>query len=93
MSTPKIKEFVTMTVHAKSNQLEWIDLVAEKQGRSRSEFMLDVACREAKDYLLDQANFSASAKTFGDFQSMLGRPLPQTDRLHRLLKTKAPWDK
>jgi uncharacterized protein (DUF1778 family) len=43
--------------------------------------------------LLDQAFFMVDAGTFAKFQAMLDRPLPPTDKLRRLLKTKAPWDK
>ena len=55
--------------------------------------MLDAACREAQDVLLDQAFFTVDAGTFAKFHAMLDRPLPPTDKLRRLLKTKAPWEK
>jgi uncharacterized protein (DUF1778 family) len=35
----------------------------------------------------------ADTATFEKFQSLLDKPLPATDKLRRLLKTKAPWDK
>jgi uncharacterized protein (DUF1778 family) len=55
--------------------------------------MLEAACREAQDVLLDQAFFAVDAGTFTGFRAMLDRPLPPTDKLRRLLKAKAPWDK
>jgi uncharacterized protein (DUF1778 family) len=55
--------------------------------------MLGAACREAEDVLLDQAFFTVNSGTFAKFQAMLDQPLPPTDKLRRLLKTKAPWDK
>jgi uncharacterized protein (DUF1778 family) len=55
--------------------------------------MLEAACREAEDVLLDQAFFSVDADTFAKFQTLLDHPLPPTDKLRRLLKTKAPWEK
>ena len=55
--------------------------------------MLEVACREAQDVLLDQAFFTVDAGTFAKFQMLLDKPLPPTDKLRRLLKTKAPWEK
>lgn len=69
-----------------------IDRAVERLGRSRSDFMLAAACREAEDVLLDQAFFSVDVGTFAKFQALLDRPLPPTDRLRRLLKTKAPWE-
>lgn len=55
--------------------------------------MLDAACREAENVLLDQTYFAVDAGTFAKFQALLTTPLPPTDRLRRLLKTKAPWEK
>lgn len=92
MSAEQAKEPVTINIRAKLDQRDLIDLAAEKLGRSRSDFMLSVACREAKDILLDQAFFAVNIKIFEEFQSMVDRPLPPTDKLRRLLKTKAPWD-
>jgi uncharacterized protein (DUF1778 family) len=41
---------------------------------------------------LDQTFFAVDAGTFGKAQALLDRPLPPSDRLRRLLKTKAPWE-
>ena len=54
--------------------------------------MLEASCRKAEDVLLDQAFFAVDAGTFAKFQAMLDQPLPPTDKLRRLLKTKAPWE-
>jgi uncharacterized protein (DUF1778 family) len=70
-----------------------IDQAAERLGRSRSDFMLDAACREAEGVLLDQTFFTVDKGTFAKFQALLDQPLPPTDKLRRLLKTKAPWEK
>jgi uncharacterized protein (DUF1778 family) len=55
--------------------------------------MLEAACRAAEDVLLDQAFFTVDDGTFAQFQALLDQPIPPTDKLRRLLKTKAPWDK
>ena len=55
--------------------------------------MLEAACREAEDVLLDQTFFTVNTGVFAKFKAMLDKPLPPTDKLRRLLKTKAPWDK
>jgi len=85
-------EAVSINIRAKAKQRDLIDQAASRLGRSRSEFMLDVACREAEDVLLDQAFFAVDAGTFAQFQALLDKPLPPTDKLRRLLKKKAPWD-
>lgn len=85
-------ESVSINIRAKTRQRDLIDRAAERLGRSRSDFMLEAACREAENVLLDQTFFAVDAGTFAKFQALLDRPLPPTDRLRRLLKTKAPWD-
>jgi uncharacterized protein (DUF1778 family) len=93
MSRTLAKESVSINIRAKTRQRDLIDQAAKRLGRSRSDFMLDAACRKAEDVLLDQAFFTVDAGTFEKFQALLDRPLPSTDKLRRLLKTKAPWDK
>lgn len=85
-------ESVSINIRAKAKQRDLIDQAASRLGRSRSEFMLEAACREAEDVLLDQAFFAVDAGTFAQFQALLDKPLPPTDKLRRLLKKKAPWD-
>ena len=86
-------ETVSINIRAKARQRDLIDHAAEKLGRSRSEFMLDAACRKAEEILLDQVFFSVGGGVFAKFQALIDHPLPPSDRLRRLLKTKAPWDK
>jgi uncharacterized protein (DUF1778 family) len=83
---------VSINIRAKARQRDLIDQAAERLGRSRSEFMLDAACREAEDVLLDQAYFTVDGAKFAEFQKLLDHPLPPNDRLRRTLKTKAPWE-
>ena len=87
------KESVSINIRAKLRQRDLIDQAAERLGRSRSDFMLEAACSKAEDVLLDQAFFSVDVSTFAKLQALLERPLPATDKLRRLLKKKAPWDK
>jgi uncharacterized protein (DUF1778 family) len=84
---------VSINIRAKAKQRDLIDLAAETLGRSRSDFMLEAACHEAQNVLLDQAFFTVNAGTFAKFQALLDQPLPATDKLRRLLNTSAPWEK
>jgi uncharacterized protein (DUF1778 family) len=92
MSQTENRESVSINIRAKARQRDLIDQAADRLGRSRSDFMLEAACREAENVLLDQAFFSVDAGTFAKFQELLAHPLPPTDKLRRLLNTKAPWD-
>jgi uncharacterized protein (DUF1778 family) len=93
MPQTKTKEAVSINIRAKTKQRDLIDQAADRLGRSRSDFMLEAACREAENVLLDQAFFTVDEGTFAKFQSLLDQPLPPTDKLRRLLKTQAPWEK
>lgn len=90
---PLKKESISINIRIKTTQRDLIDQAAERLGRSRSDFMLEAACRRAEEVLLDQLFFTVDEKTFKQFQALLDRPLPVSNRLKRLLKTKAPWEK
>jgi uncharacterized protein (DUF1778 family) len=90
-STPLRAENINL--RATSKQKALIDRAAEAQGRSRSDFMLDAACREAESVLLDQRYFYLDDEAFQRFTEMLDAPPASNPGLTRLLKTKAPWDK
>lgn len=86
------QEPVTISIRAKAGQRDLIDQAADRLGRSRSDFMLEAACRQAEDVLLDQTYFSLDAKSLAAFQAMLDKPPAPTDRLRHTLKARAPWD-
>lgn len=81
-----------ISIRAKARQRDLIDQAAERLGRSRSDFMLEAACREAEDVLLDQTYFGLDAKSFKKFQNLLDKKTEPTERLRGFLKTKAPWE-
>src|SRR3981189_28327 len=83
----------TINLRASRNQKVLIDRAAEVLGRSRSDFMLDTACREAESVLLDRRYFTLSDEAFKRFTSILDSPPKDIPRLRRLLHTKAPWDR
>ena len=83
---------VTISIRAKSGQRDLIDQAADRLGRSRSHFMLEAACRQAEDVLLDQTYFALDTKNFAAFQALLDKPPAPTDRLRRTLAARAPWD-
>lgn len=85
-------EPVTISIRAKTGQRDLIDQAASRLGRSRSDFMLEAACRQAEDVLLDQTYFALDEKRFAAFQAMLDQPPAPTDRLRRTLNSPAPWD-
>lgn len=89
---PQSQEPVTISIRARLKQRDLIDQAAERLGRSRSDFMLEAACRRAEDVLLDQTYFALDPGAFEAFQALLDNPPPPSDRLRRTLNAKAPWD-
>lgn len=89
---PQTQQPVTISIRAKAGQRDLIDQAADRLGRSRSDFMLEAACRQAEDVLLDQTYFALDAKGHAAFQALLDEPPAPTDRLRRTLKAVAPWE-
>lgn len=70
-----------------------IDSAADALGRNRSDFMLDVVCREAESVLLDQCYFNLGEEEFRRFKAMLDNPPADNPRLAELLKRKPSWER
>src|SRR5438874_10644280 len=83
----------TINLRVSRGQKALIDRAAQALGRTRSDFMLETACREAEAVLLDRRYFTLPEDEFKRFTAMLDKPLASNPRLTRLLKTKAPWDR
>ena len=81
-----------INIRAKRAQRDLIDHAADLLGKSRSDFMLETACREAADVLLDQRVFLMSEGAFTKFQAMLDAPPSENPRLRKLMETPAPWE-
>ena len=82
-----------INIRAKQAQRNLIDKAATALHKNRSDFMLEAACREAENILLDQRLFHLDAQTFADFQAALDAPVAENPSLHKLLASKAPWEK
>lgn len=83
---------VTINIRAHLAQRDLIDRAAEALGKSRSDFMLETACREAEAVLLDRRLFMLSDEKFQQFMELLDAPPSANENLRKLLSTKAPWD-
>jgi uncharacterized protein (DUF1778 family) len=81
----------TINLRASRKQKTLIDRAAEALGRSRSDFMLETACRKAESVLLDRRYFALPEEAFKRFVAMLDKPPKDNPRLRRLLHAKAPW--
>jgi len=61
--------------------------------KDRSAFILDVACREAENVLLDQRLFQLSQEDYEAFEAALSAPIPDNAKLKALLQEPSPWEK
>jgi uncharacterized protein (DUF1778 family) len=84
---------VTINLRADRTKRALIDRAAERAGKNRSEFMLEAACRQATEVLLDQRLFMVDEKAYKRFTEMLDAPPTENKRLKRLLMSKAPWER
>jgi uncharacterized protein (DUF1778 family) len=81
-----------INIRASRKQRDLIDQAARTVNKSRSEFMLEAACREAEDVLLDRTFFHLDPEAFDRFSELLDNPPAPSHALRRLLLTKAPWE-
>jgi uncharacterized protein (DUF1778 family) len=81
-----------INIRASRQQRDLIDQAASTLGKSRSEFMLETACRAAEDVLLNQTFFRLNQEDFDRFKAILDNPPAPSDELRTLLQRKAPWE-
>jgi uncharacterized protein (DUF1778 family) len=83
---------ININIRAKRTQRDLIDQAAEMLGKTRSDFMLETACREAEELLLDQRIFHLDAERFKQFQALLDTPPTANPKLRELMSSKGPWE-
>jgi uncharacterized protein (DUF1778 family) len=91
-SSPQLPNATTQVVNMRirTDIRELIDQAAQMQGKSRSEFMIEAARREAEDALLDQTLVRLDKQTYEQFVSLLDKP-PTGSGFDRLMKVDKPW--
>ncbi len=82
-----------INIRARTTQRNLIDKAAAMLNKNRSDFMLEAACREAENVLLDQRLFLADDKAWQAFESLINAPVKDNPALRQLLHDKAPWEK
>jgi len=82
-----------INIRAMPVQRSLIDRAASIQHKSRSDFMLEAACREAENVLLDQRLFNLESEQLKAFQAILDEPVTDNKAISDLLDSSAPWEK
>ena len=81
-----------INIRARDSQRALIDKAASRLNKTRSDFMLEAACQEAENVLLDQRLFLLDEDAFTTFQALLDAPVASNEALRNLLQKKAPWE-
>ncbi len=81
-----------INLRALDSQRSLIDRAATILGKNRSDFMLEAACREAENVLLDQRLFGLNETDFDAFMTALDAPVKDNPTLRDLMTRKAPWE-
>lgn len=84
---------VMINIRARQRQRDLIDEAAAVLGKNRSDFMLEIACREAEAVLLDRRVFALDEASWKRFTALLDAPPCPLPQLRKLLSTPAPWEK
>lgn len=88
---PETKGSINLRIEAGTRQL--IDEAAAVLGKTRTEFMVESARREAIDVLLDQRLFTLDAERYDAFMQALDNPPAPGPKLRALLARKPAWQR
>jgi uncharacterized protein (DUF1778 family) len=83
----------SINLRIESNTRQLIDEAATLLGKTRTEFMIDSARREAIDVLLDQRLFSLESERYDAFVQALDNPPAPGPKLKSLLRRVPAWKK
>ena len=82
-----------INLRVKPNTRSLIDRACAITDKTVTEFVLDAACREAEDVLLDRRLFDLDKKEYQVFINALDAPTQRNPKLKALLSRKPLWEK
>jgi uncharacterized protein (DUF1778 family) len=80
-----------INLRAMPEQRDLIDHAAALLGKNRSDFMLDVACEQARSIVLDQTFFGLDSEKHKQFSALIDAPMSENIGLARLMNVVEPW--
>jgi len=90
-SSADLKGSINLRIEANTRQL--IDNAAAILGKTRTEFMIETARRQAIDVLLDQQLFVLDSGRYDAFMHALDNPPAPGPKLRSLLRRVPAWQK
>ncbi|CCC30465.1 conserved hypothetical protein [Salmonella bongori NCTC 12419] len=88
-----MKSGVQLNIRAKESQRALIDTAAEILHKSRTDFILEMACQAAENVILDRRVFNLNDDQYAEFVEMLDAPVATNPALDNLLARKPLWEK
>jgi uncharacterized protein (DUF1778 family) len=88
-ASAETKGSINLRIEVQTRQL--IDEAAAVLGKTRTEFMIETARREAIDVLLDRRLFTLDDERFDAFVQALDNPPAPGPKLRALLRRKPAW--
>jgi uncharacterized protein (DUF1778 family) len=88
-----MKSDVQLNIRAKEAQRVLIDTAAAILHKSRTDFILDIACQAAENVILDRRMFNLDDQQYAEFINMLDAPVTANPALDTLLARKPQWEK
>ncbi|WP_455864833.1 type II toxin-antitoxin system TacA family antitoxin [Pantoea agglomerans] len=88
-----MKSDVQINIRAKEAQRALIDTAAAILHKSRTDFILDIACQAAENVILDRRMFNLDDQQYAEFIDMLDAPVTANPTLDTLLARKPQWEK
>ncbi|MGA7507015.1 MAG: DUF1778 domain-containing protein [Erwinia billingiae] len=88
-----MKSDVQINIRAKEAQRALIDTAAAILHKSRTDFILDIACQAAENVILDRRMFNLDDQQYAEFIDMLDAPVTANPALDTLLARKPQWEK
>jgi len=88
-----MKSDVQLNIRAKEAQRALIDTAAGILHKSRTDFILDIACQAAENVILDRRMFNLDDEQYAEFIDMLDAPVTVNPALDTLLARKPQWEK
>ncbi|CDL33580.1 FIG032766: hypothetical protein [Enterobacter hormaechei] len=86
-----MKSDVQLNLRAKESQRALIDAAAEILHKSRTDFILEMACQAAENVILDRRVFNFNDEQYAEFIDMLDAPVADDPAIEKLLARKPQW--
>jgi len=87
-----MKADIQLNLRARESQRALIDAAAEILHKSRTDFILEMACKVAEEVILDRRVFNYKDEQYAEFIDLLDAPVADDPVITKLLTRKTQWN-